>query len=141
MAAKREQKAAGVGPVRAWGRFLWWLATMVVILCAASAAGYFVVDHYLTVRRARPWLLKANQALLAGRAPEARGFAARALAVDPASAAALRILEHLRPDKRTSADWLALLAAATARPRPRAIDPIVARRVADLLLRADRALS
>ncbi len=141
MAARKNRDNARPGRPGTTGRWLLWLVTMIVIAAGVTAVGYFVVDHYQTVRQARPWLVKATRALVAGRAAEAKRFAVRALSLDPGNAAALGILSQLRRDKRTSGDWLALLAAAAARPGPPAMDSALARRVADRLLRADKALA
>lgn len=124
------------------GRLALWLVTLIVIAAGVAAAGYFVADHALTVRRARPILRQAYQAYLSGRRAEARRLLGRALAIDPENRAALGLLSRLQRDRRSAGDWLPWLAAAI-KPRPKkpVLDPRVARRVTAHLLRADKALA
>jgi tetratricopeptide (TPR) repeat protein len=142
MAAVKDKKSNSAGTLGAAGRLLLWLLTLIVIAAGVAAAGYFVADHALTVRRARPLLRRAQQAFLSGQRAEARRLIGRALAVDPGSEAALGLLARLERERKTPGDWLLWLAAAL-KPRPArpALDPRMAGRLADQLLRADKALA
>jgi tetratricopeptide (TPR) repeat protein len=142
MAAAKDRETARARKPGTAGRLALWLTTMIVLAAGVAAAGYFVADHALTVRRARPILRAAESAYLSGRRAEARHLLGRALAVDPENRAALSLLSRLEQERRSAGDWLPWLAAAM---RPRPVKPVlapgVARRVMDHLLRADKALA